>query len=140
MNYPIAIAGSLTLLAFVAHITGGIKQSLSIAPSKVAGSHIEGGALETLDRNWVQAMCAFQLVTVDLLALSGVLFLLAFTNTLAPQQAIAFALSAIYFLWGCSWLIQLLALKRKPKDYLFLGHWGFWFLCSGLIFWGAQSL
>jgi hypothetical protein len=78
LNHPIAIAGSLTLLAFVAHITGGIKQSLSIAPSKVAGSHIEGGALETLDRNWVQAMCAFQLVTVDLLALSGVLFFTGF--------------------------------------------------------------
>lgn len=140
MNYPIAIAGSLTLLAFVAHITGGIRQSLSIAPSKLAGKHIEQSALDILERNWVQAMCAFQLVTVDLLALSGVLYLLAFTNTLAPKQAIAFALAAIYFLWGCSWLLQLFALKRKPREYLFLGHWGFWFLCSGLIYWGALSL
>ena len=71
MNYPIAIAGCLTLLAFVAHVTGGIKQSLSIAPAKIAGSQVERGVLETLERNWVQAMCAFQLVTIDLLALSG---------------------------------------------------------------------
>ena len=56
MNFPITIAGSRTLRAFVAHITGGIKQS------------------------------------------------------------IAFALAAIYFLWGCSWLLQLFALKRKPGD------------------------
>ena len=140
MNYPIAIVSGLTLLAFVAHVAGGIKQSLSIAPSKVAGSQIERGALEILDRNWVQAMCAFQLVTIDLLALSVALYLLAFTNALAPKQSIAFALAAIYFLWGCSWLVQLLALKRKPRDYLFLGHWAFWFLCSGLIYWGALSL
>ena len=140
MNYPIAIAGGLTLLAFIAHITGGIKQSLSIAPAKIAGSHVERGLLDILERNWVQAMCAFQLVTVDLLALSGALYLLAFTSVLAPKQSIAFAVAALYFLWGCSWLVQLRALKRKPKDYLFLGHWAFWFLCAGLIYWGALSL
>jgi hypothetical protein len=140
LNYPIAIAGGLTVLAFVAHVTGGLRQSLSIAPTKLAGSHIERGALEVLDRNWVQTMCAFQLVTIDLLALSGVLYLLAFTNVLAPRQPIAFAVAALYFLWGCSWLVQLFALKRRPKDYLFLGHWTFWFLCAGLVFWGALSL
>jgi hypothetical protein len=140
LNYPIAIAGGLTLLAFVAHITGGIKQSLSIAPAKIAGPQVEQGALDILDRNWVQAMCAFQLVTIDLLALLGVLYLLAFTNVLAPKQSIAFAVAAVYFLWGCSWLVQLFALKRRPRDYLFLGHWAFWFLCAGLIYWGALSL
>lgn len=140
MNYPIAIAGGLTLLAFVAHITGGIKQSLSISPAKIAGTQVERGMLDTLDRNWVQVMCAFQLVTIDLLALSVVLYLLAFTNALAPKQSIAFAVAAVYFLWGCSWLVQLFALKRRPKDYLFLGHWAFWFLCASLIYWGALSL
>jgi hypothetical protein len=140
LNYPIAIASGLTFLAFIAHITGGVKQSLSIAPAKVAGNHIEPGALEILDRNWVQAMCAFQLVTIDLLALSGVLYLIGFTDVLAPKQLIAFGLAAIYFLWGCSWLVQLFALRRRPKDYLFLGHWSFWFLCAGLIYWGALSL
>jgi hypothetical protein len=140
LNYPIAIVSGLTLLAFIAHVTGGLKQSLSIAPTKISGNHINRDALDILDRNWVQLMCAFQLVSIDLLALSGVLYLLAFTNTLAPKQSIAFGLAAIYFLWGCVWLIQLFALGRKPKDYLFLGHWTFWFLCSGLIYWGALSL
>ena len=139
MNYPIAIVCGLTLLGFVAHVTGGIKQSLSIAPSKIAGSQIDPKMLEILDRNWVQAMCAFQLVSVDLLALSGILYLLAFTDTLSPKQPIAFALAAVYFLWGCAWLVQLFALKRKPKDYLFLGHWVFWFFCAGLIYFGALS-
>ncbi len=140
MNYPITIAASLTLLAFAAHVTGGLRQTLSIAPPKFAGSHIERRELDILDRNWVQVMCAFQLISVDLLVLAGVLYLLAFTDTLSPKQPIALALAAIYFLWGCVWLLQLFALKRAPKDYLYLCHWAFWFLCSGLIFWGAQSM
>lgn len=140
MNYPIAIAGGLTLLACLAHITGGVAQSLSISPSRIADTKIDKSALDVLDRNWVQVMCAFQLVTVDLLALSGVLYLLAFTDVLAPKQAIAFAVSALYGLWGCAWLVQLLALKRSPKDFLLLGHWAFWLLCAGLIYWGAMSL
>ena len=140
MNYPIAVVGVLTLLAFVAHVTGGIRQSLSIEPSKVADRQKDHAGLEVLERNWVQSMCAFQLVTVDLLALSGVLFLLAFTDVLAQKQFIGFALAGFYFLWGCSWLAQLVVLKRKPKDYLLLGQWVFWFVCSGLIYWGSLSL
>lgn len=140
MNYPIAVVGGLTLLAFVAHVTGGIRQSLSIQPAKVADRHKDPARLEVLERNWVQSMCAFQLVTVDLLALSGILFLLAFTDVLAQKQLIGFALAGLYFLWGCSWLAQLVALKRQPKDFLLLGHWVFWFVCSGLIYWGSLSL
>lgn len=139
-NYPIAAALVLTLLAFLAHMSGGIRESLSIEPSKVASGGFKAGDLERLDRNWVQVMCAFQLVSVDLLALSFVLYLLAFTETLSPQRPIAVGLAIVYLLWGISWLIQLLALKREPKDYLFLGHWSFWFLCSALVYWGSLSL
>jgi heme/copper-type cytochrome/quinol oxidase subunit 4 len=140
MNYPIAAACGLTVLAFVAHMTGGIRQSLSIEPRKVAGESVSQIKLKALDRNWVQTMCAFQLVSVDLLALSIALYLLAFKNVLSPAQPIAWSLAIVYLFWGLSWLVQLLALKRKPIDYLFLGHWSFWFLCSGLIYWGSLSL
>jgi len=62
LNYPIAVVGGLTLLAFVAHVMGGIRQSLSIEPSKVADRQKDHAGLEVLERNWVQSMCAFQLV------------------------------------------------------------------------------
>jgi hypothetical protein len=140
MNYPIAAACGLTILAFAAHMSGGVRQSLSIEPSKVTGESVSHAKLKILDRNWVQTMCAFQLVSVDLLALSFALYLLAFTNVLSPAQPIALGLAAVYLLWGLSWLVQLLALKRKPIDFLFLGHWSFWFLCSGLVYWGSLSL
>ena len=139
-NYPIASALVLTLLAFAAHMFGGIRESLSIKPSKVASGSSSPDNLEVLDRSWVQVMCAFQLVSVDLLALSFLLYLLAFTDTLSPERPIAVGLAVLYLLWGVSWLVQLFALKRKPKDYLFLGHWSFWFLCAGLVYWGSLSL
>ena len=139
MNYQIALVGGLTVLALFAHLFGGIRQSLSIEPAKIADKEkLENH--EILDRNWVQSMCAFQLVTVDLLVLSVLLFILAFTDIFIQKQIVGFALSAFYFLWGCSWLAQLFILRRKAMDYLLLGHWVFWFGCSALIFWGSLSL
>ena len=85
-------------------------------------------------------MCAFQLVTIDLLALSALLFFLAFTDVLVQKQLMGFALSAFYFLWGCAWFVQLFALRRPARDYLILGQWVFWFGSSALIFWGSLSL
>lgn len=139
MNYQLAIVGALTFLALLAHIFGGIRESLSVAPAKLADTE-KVANFEALERNWVQSMCAFQLVTVDLLVLSALLFLLAFTDVLLQKQLIGFGLAAFYFLWGCAWLVQIFALRRKAKDYLLLGHWIFWFGCSALIYWGSLSL
>ena len=139
MNYQLAAVGGLTALALLAHVFVGIRESLSVEPDKLADKDTLE-SYEALERNWVQSMCAFQLVTIDLLVLSALLFVLAFTDILVQKQLIAFVLSAFYFLWGCSWLVQLFALRRKAKDYLLLGHWVFWFGCSALIYWGSLSL
>ncbi len=139
INYQIAGVAAITALAFFAHVFGGIPQSLSTEPAKHAGKAQVAG-LELPQRHWVQLMCAFQLVTIDLLALSVLLFLLAFTDVFNQKQLLGFSLSALYFLWGCAWLAQLLALKRPAKDYLLLGQWIFWFGCSAVIYWGSLSL
>lgn len=115
-------------------------QSLSIQPSKVAKKYDTEQSLVVLDRNWVQLMCAFQLVSVDLLAISGVLYLLAFTELLAPRQAIGFAVAGLFFFWGIVWFAQVGALKPKLKEFLLLGHWSVWFVFSGLVYWGSLSL
>jgi hypothetical protein len=141
MNYPLTIVIVIMLVAFVAHMTGGLIQSLTVEPSKVSGGNAAAnGEIEEIDRNWVQSMCAFQLVSVDLLVVAGVLYLLAFTDVLAPRQMIGFGVAALFLFWGIAWLVQLAALKRKPKDYLYLGHWTVWFLCAGLVYWGSLSL
>lgn len=139
MNYQLATVAAITTVAFFAHVFGGIPQSLAAEPAKLADKG-KVHDLETPQRHWVQLMCAFQLVTVDLLAVSALLFLVALTDVFVQKQLIGFSLSALYFLWGCSWVVQLLALKRPPKDYLLLGQWIFWFGCSALIYWGSLSL
>ena len=139
MNYQLAAVGGLTVLALFAHVFGGIRQSLSVAPAKLADRD-KLANFEALDRNWVQAMCAFQLVTITLLALSALLFILAVTDVFVQKRLIGFGLALFYFLWGCSWLAQLLALRRQAADYLRLGQWAFWFGCSALIYWGSLSL
>jgi hypothetical protein len=139
MNIPIFIAGCITLLAFIAHTFVGINETLQISPSKFTNKENVPN-FETVERNWVQAMCAFQMITVDLLVLSILLFLIATTNFIGFKKEIAFALSIFYFIWGIAWILQLFILKRKTKDFLFLSQWAFWFICSILIYWGAKSL
>ena len=139
MNYQLAIVGGLTALALFAHLFGGLRQLLSVEPAKLTDK-AKLANFETLERNWVLSMCAFQLVTVDLLALSTLLFFLAFTDVFAQKQLMGFALAALYFLWGCAWFVQLFTLQRKAADYLLLGQWVFWFGCSALIYWGSLSL
>ena len=139
MNYQFAVVGGLTVLALFAHIFGGIRELLSVEPAKLTDKE-KLANFETLDRNWVLSMCAFQLVTIDLLALSALLFFLAFTDGFVHKQLIGFALAGFYFLWGCAWLVQIFTLRRKATDYLLLGQWVLWFGCSALIYWGSLSL
>lgn len=138
MNYPFAIAGVLTLMAFFAHALVGTKETLAIAPSRLKD---KGGIskIESIERNWIQASCVFQMVSVDLLVLSGLLFFMAFTDILGSEKIIGFALGTFYLTWGSAWLLQLMFLKRGAKDFLLLGQWIFMFVCAGLIYWGAQA-
>ena len=139
MNHPILAAGVITFLAFIVHTLVGNKEALSTAPGRL-GNSTGGAGFGTIERNWVQSMCAFQLVTVDLLVLSVLLFTLGATDYINPKRQIALALAVFYVLWGATWLIQLVVLKRRGQDFLILSQWLFWFVCAVLIYWGAQSL
>jgi len=140
MNYPIAIAFGFICLAIVAHLIGGIKQSLTVRPSLGMQESTGNVSPEQVERNWVQLMCAFQMVSIDLLAVAGVLYLLAFTEFFPASKTIAVAMSVFFALWAIAWLVQLASLKRQKKDYWLLGQWILWFVCSGLMYWGAQTI
>jgi hypothetical protein len=141
LNLPIAAVSVLMLLALLAHTLVGAREARSVRPSLIMpkGSTTESSA-ERLERNWAQSLCAFQLVTVDLLALTALSFLLAFTEVISPKKPIALALAGYSLLWGIAWLIQLAVLKSPRKNFFLLGHWVLWFLCAVLVYWGAQSL
>lgn len=128
MNIPVLIVACLTLFAVIAHVIGGTKETASIAPDTSQPS---------LVRNWKQAMCAFQLVTIDLIAVTLTLFVLALTDWIAFASQLTLLLSLLYLLWGVIWLVQLAWLKSDGKTYLYLPHWLFFFVCAGLLFVGS---
>ena len=139
LNVQIFIAGCITLLAFFAHTFVGTKESLSTSPRKIADKE-KVNNYSVIEKNWIQSMCAFQMITIDLLVLSILLFVIAVTDVITFERVVALLLSGFFLLWGIAWLIQLVALKSSTRNYLHLGQWFFWFLCSGLLYWGAQSL
>ncbi|OGB25731.1 MAG: hypothetical protein A3I66_04950 [Burkholderiales bacterium RIFCSPLOWO2_02_FULL_57_36] len=138
MSIPILIAAAIVFIAFVAHTIVGNREALTTRPS--APDAVAGGNSATVERNWVQSLCAFQMVTVDLFVLSLLLFALGATELVPAKREVALAASVFFALWGAAWLIQLLVLRRSLRDYLLLSQWLFWFICSGLLYWGAQAL
>lgn len=139
MNIPIAIAAVITGLAFIAHTFFGIREAFIIAPKKLAGENTITNFAKA-DLIWVQSLCAFQLVTVELLANTGLLFVLAFSDLIVQRQAFAIAIGVVYVLRAGIWLAQLAYLKRRGADYVALGQWMAFLGCGVLILWGACYL
>ncbi len=128
MNIPVLVVAVFTLLALIAHLTGGTIETASLKPTDDD---------EKKERSWKQAMCAFQMLAVDLAAVTGLLFVIAVTDWLPFEYEITLLLSALYCLWGIGWLIQLLWLKSDVKTYMILPQWVFWFVGSALLYYGA---
>ena|GEM_PF-325503 len=114
MNYPITIAGAIVLFAFFAHTIVGIREALS---TRLHRTSAEGDVdIVIVERNWVQSLCAFQLVTVDLFVFSVLLLVLGTTDLLPARGEIALGAACFFTLWGIAWLVQLLVLRRSLKD------------------------
>ncbi|WKN41558.1 hypothetical protein [Tunicatimonas pelagia] len=135
MNIPVLIAAIIASMAFLAHTVAGNQEALSINPKKLSSE-----PTDELQRNWIQSMCAFQMVTIDLLLLSVVLFLIALTDLISFEKTLTLSLSLLFLLWGVAWLLQLLFLTRKKKNYLLLSQWVFWLVCAVLLYFGAQVM
>jgi hypothetical protein len=128
MNIPVLIVASFSLLAVIAHIFGGTKETASISPNE---SDIK------LTRSWKQAMCAFQMLAIDLIAVTIAMFTISLTEIIPFEYELTLFLSLLYFLWGVVWLIQLVWLKSNAKTFMYLPQWIFWFVGSGLLYIGA---
>lgn len=128
MNIPVLIVACIMALAVVAHTFGGTKQTAAIDP---------GSDDPQATAFWVQAMCAFQMLAVDLLAVTILLFAVVFGDLGAIERPILLAASLLFFLWGAVWVVQVRWLKRPAAGLLRLPHWAIWFLCSALLYAGA---
>ena len=131
MNIPFAAAALLLAVAFFAHLFVGTRETLSQKPD-------EENTTQQGMRNWMQAVCAFQLVSIDLLLLAAIACLLAFTRVFDGMEAASARFVAVYLgLWCTVWLIQLKMAGARGKNYFLLGQWILFLLCALLMLWGA---
>jgi len=128
MNIPVLIVAVVTLLAFLAHLFGGTRETAAIAPA-------EGE--DKLAAHWVQAMCAFQMLAVDLLVVAVALFAIVFTDLGPHESLIIQGFALLFFLWGTVWVIQVVWLKHEAVGLLRLPHWIVWFVCALLLLYGS---
>ena len=144
MVVPFVMAGVLMALAFGAHIFVGTRETLSLRPvahSANTENTVSAPANHTeLSRHWTQAMCVFQLVSIDLLLITIVTFLLAFTDLLPAKREIGLFIAAYLGAWGFVWLVQLAAVKVERRTYYMLGQWMLFFLCAAFMVWGSLAL
>jgi hypothetical protein len=127
MNIPVLIVACIMAIAVVAHVFGGTRETARIAPDPSA---------QSLTRHWVQAMGAFQMLSVDLLAITLLLFGVALWDLGPAEDLILKGLIALFCSWGIVWFVQVQWLKRTGAGILQLPHWVIWFICAGLLFFG----
>lgn len=129
MNVPVLIVACIMLLAFVAHVFGGTRQTASIEPSDEDSQ---------LSANWVQSMCAFQMLSVDLLAVGSLLFAVAVSDLGAVEPIVIQLAIGLFLLWGIVWIVQVVWLKKPNVGLIRLPHWVVWFACAALLVWGLS--
>ena len=128
MNIPVLIVAGIMALAVLAHVFVGTKETATLRPS-------EPGAKET--GHWVQAMCAFQMLSVDLLAVTAALFALGLYDLGPLKRPLTFGLAGLFLLWGIVWLVQAFWVQKSVRALVTLPHWIVWFPCAGLLAWAA---
>ncbi|GGX52297.1 hypothetical protein GCM10007385_21210 [Tateyamaria omphalii] len=128
MNIWVFIVACITLSAFLAHVVIGTKETATLEPVSTDGQRTT---------HWVQAMCAFQMLSVDLLVVAAALFGIAFLDLGPLARPVILLFGLLFFLWGVVWLIQMKVLHRTATGLWRLPHWFVWFVCSGLLLLGS---
>ena len=121
------IAAILMTLAVIAHVAVGTRETATL---EAACADPKQSA------NWVQSMCAFQMLTIDLIILTAVIYVLALTDIVPQPQLVAMALAWYFALQGILWIGNVVWLRRAGATLLTLPHWALWFICSGLLWFG----
>ena len=129
MNLPILATAILLTLALFAHFCVGTRETAGLRPAE-----------NDSNKNRIQALCVFQLASIDLLLLAVLCYLLALSDILPDKRTIAYAIAAYLVLWGIAWLAQLKAARADGKTCLLLSQWILFFGCAGLMLWGAQTV
>jgi hypothetical protein len=91
-----------------------------------------------LTRCWKQAMCAFQMLAIVLIAVTVAIFTILLIDFVVVEYELTLFISLLCLLWGLIWLVKNVWLKSKAKIFMYLPQWIFWFVGSGLLYIGAK--
>lgn len=128
MNIPVLVVAVIMAVALVGHISIGTKETAALEPRGASGKPMA---------NWVQTMSAFQMLSVDLALLVGLLLTLGIWDVIPNERVFVLGLAAYFAVQGALWLGHILWLKREGATLRSLPHWAVWFLCAGLLLLGA---
>ncbi len=126
MNVLAAVAGALTLVAVGIHaFVGGRKFGL-IRPENPEKP------LEV----WLQALCGWHWVSVDLLLASATLLTIGLTDLIPAERVVLSVIGAYFGLCGIVWFVTVVISGRDvDRSLLKMAQWIFCFLISALAFW-----
>jgi len=82
-------------------------------------------------------MCAFQMLSVDLLVVAAALFGIAGLNLGPLERPAILFFGLLFFLWGVVWIVQMKVLRKTAVSLWRLPHWFVWFVCSALLLLGS---
>lgn len=128
MNIPILIAAGVMTIAVIGHVAVGTRETATLEPVGQTGKPMA---------HWVQTMCAFQMLTPDLVIITALLYVLALGSALPEPHLFALGLAGYFALQGGLWIAHILWLRRSGATLRSLPHWAVWFFCSGLMLLGA---
>lgn len=126
MNLLATIAGVSTLVGASIHAVVGGREFSLIKPQDA----------EKPREIWLQTLCGWHWVSVDLLLAATVLLLIGLTD-LIPAESVVFSVTGSYFgLCGVVWLSTAIISGRDVDRVLLkLSQWIFCFLIASLAFW-----
>lgn len=128
MNIPVLIVAIVMTFAILGHVIIGTRETATLEPKAARGK---------LMANWVQTMCAFQMLTLDLIVVTAVLYVIALRDVLPAEPQITLGLAAYFALHGLLWLGQVLWFARPGATILTLPHWAVWLALAVLLWVGA---
>ncbi len=128
MNIPVLVVAIVMTLTVLAHVIGGTRETATLEPKGASGKPMA---------NWVQTMSAFQMLTLDLIVVTGLLYVIALRNVLPAEPQITLGLAVYFALQGLLWLGHILWLARPGATALSLPHWLVWLVLAGLLVLGA---
>jgi len=129
MNIPVLFVALIISCAVLAHFAIGTRETATLEPNDATQKRMA---------SWVQAMSAWQMLTVDLLIILALLFTIALSDVIAAERWFILGLAGYFLVQAAVWFGHVVWLNREGASLKTLPHWALWLLCAGLLLLGRR--